>query len=60
MKPGDIVKYADPLEGEESIRFVVIEAFEDAQPPRIKVRLIDDHFVISPVSVLLPQELKLV
>jgi hypothetical protein len=32
VKTGDIVRYADPEAGEEALLFIVLEAFEDAQP----------------------------
>ena len=60
MKTGDIVRYASPQDGEESILFIVLESFEDAQPPRVKVRLIDESFSISPVSIYSPDDLKVV
>lgn len=60
MKTGDTVKFASPREGEEDLRFVVLESFEDAQPPRVTVRLIDSSFSIPPVSTYAPEEFTVV
>jgi hypothetical protein len=60
VKTGDIVRYADPEAGEEALLFIVLEAFEDAQPPRVTVRLVDDNFSIAPISTYSPKDLEIV
>lgn len=60
MKTGDIVRYAAPEDGEETSLFIVLEAFEDARPPRVTVKLIDSSFAIAPISTYSPEDLKVV
>ncbi len=47
MKPGDIVKYANPAEGEEDLRFYLIENRGD----RVEIVLVCD-LPFPPVEVL--------
>lgn len=57
MQRGDIVRFSEPEPGEEGFRFVVLEAHEDAIPPRVHIRLICD-LPIGPVETVAPSDVE--
>lgn len=59
LKPGDVVGYATPAEGEEGARFVVLEAHYDVPIPRARVRLLDSGMRIEPEEIRAATEYEL-
>ena len=42
LQPRDVVRFADPEDGEENLTFAVLETAYDGTPARVTVRAIDD------------------
>lgn len=60
FRPGQLVKYARPGAGEAGYRFKVLEANEDANPPRVKIESTEPMTKGSrfyPIEVVSPEEL---
>jgi hypothetical protein len=57
LKSGDIVRYSKPRPREEELRFLVLEAHLDADPPRIHMALISEEFSIPPIETVSPEDL---
>lgn len=57
MKPGDVVKFVNEVDpGDDLVRFEVLEVNGD----RTRVKLLDDHFVVSPITDYRTAELEVV